>query len=96
MNCCYILFSQKLNRHYIGVCHDDLQLRIVKHNSHEYGEHRFTAKASDWELIIRIECDSFSQARKIESHIKKMKSGVYIKNLTKYQDMILKLKEKYS
>ena len=96
MNCCYILFSEKLKRHYIGACHDDLQTRIVKHNSHEYGDHRYTAKASDWQLVLSIECKTYSQATKIEKHIKSMKSRVYIANLIKYPEMIIKLKEKYS
>lgn len=84
MNSCYIIFSKKLNRFYIGVCHDDLTERIKKHNDHSYGLHRFTAKASDWELFLRIECSSHTQALKIEKHIKNMKSKVYINNLLIY------------
>ena len=96
MNCCYILHSEKINRHYIGACHDDLVVRIEKHNSHEHGEHRYTAKANDWKLFLTIECTSYSQATRIEKHIKKMKSSVYINNLLKYPEMIEKLKLKYS
>lgn len=95
MNCCYILYSETLKRHYIGISHDDLPKRIAKDNSHEYGEHRFTAKASDWQLILNIECQSFSQAVNIEKHIKSMKSRVYIQNLIRYPEMTIKLKEKY-
>jgi putative endonuclease len=69
MNCCYILFSKELNRFYTGVCHDDLELRVKKHNDHDYGTHRFTAKANDWTLVFTIECETFSQAVKIEKHI---------------------------
>jgi putative endonuclease len=94
MNSCYIIFSKKLNRFYIGVCHDDLEVRIQKHNDHSYGKHRFTAKANDWELFLNIECESFSQASKIEKHIKSMKSSTYVKNLLKYPEMIEKLKQK--
>jgi putative endonuclease len=93
MICCYIIFSKKLNRFYIGVCHDDLQLRIEKHNSHEYGLHRYTAKANDWEGYLIIECETFSQATKIEKRIKRMKSSVYVRNLLKYPEMVAKLKE---
>ena len=95
MNCCYILFSEKLKSHYIGASHDDLQTRIVKHNSHEYGDHRYTAKADDWQLVLSIESETYSQAIRIEKHIKNMKSSVYIGNLIKYPEMVLKLKEKY-
>ena len=94
MNSCYIVFSKKLNRFYIGVCHDNLESRIKKHNAHSYGEHRFTAKANDWELFLNIECESFDHAVKIEKHIKSMKSSAYIKNLLKYPEMIEKLKQK--
>jgi putative endonuclease len=96
INCCYILFSEKLNQHYVGACHDNLISRIAKHNSRAYGNHRFTAKSDDWKLIKTIDCDSFSQARSIELHIKRMKSSTYIKNIIAYPEMILKLKEKYS
>ena len=96
MICCYILFSKTMNCNYIGICHDDLVERIRKHNTHEYGEHRFTAKATDWTLILTIECVTISQARKIELHIKKMKSATYITNLCRYPEMVEKLKVRYA
>ena len=95
MPCCYILHSATLNRHYIGICQSDLQERINKHNSHTYGNHRYTAKANDWALLIQIETSTISQARKIEVHIKRMKSSTYIINLTRYPEMIEKLKRQY-
>ena len=94
MNSCYIIFSKKLNRFYIGVCHDDLEERIKKHNEHSYGLNKFTAKADDWELFLKIDCIDFKQAVKIEKHIKSMKSSRYIKNLAQYPEMIEKLKQK--
>ena len=96
MNCCYILFSDTLKKHYIGACHEDLDARILKHNVHEYGNHRFTAKAKDWKLLLKIECTSYNQALKIEKHIKNMKSSIYITNLLKYPELTEKLKIKYS
>ncbi|MCC6372101.1 MAG: GIY-YIG nuclease family protein [Bacteroidia bacterium] len=96
MICCYILYSEKLQCHYIGACQQDLESRIKKHNAHEYGENRFTAKAEDWRLVLAIECETYSQALKIEKHIKRMKSSVYIFNLIKYPEMQLKLKLKYT
>lgn len=95
MNCCYILYSEKLKRFYTGICQEDLNERIKKHNNHTYGNHRFTAKASDWECFLVIECESYSQSVKIERHVKAMKSSVYIRNLAKYPDIILKLKNKF-
>jgi len=95
MNSCYIIYSEKLKKHYIGACHEDLESRIAKHNSHDYGDHRYTAKADDWKLLLSIVCDSYPQAIRIEKHIKNMKSSIYINNLVKYPEMVIKLKEKY-
>ncbi len=92
MNYCYIIFSKKLNRFYIGACHDNLDLRIEKHNNHSYGKNHYTAKASDWELFISIECETYDMARRIEMHIKRMKSSNYIRNLKKYPELIDKIK----
>ncbi|MBA3900956.1 MAG: GIY-YIG nuclease family protein [Bacteroidetes bacterium] len=90
---CYILFSEKLNRFYTGACQTDINERIQKHNDHSYGNHRYTAKASDWDLFLLIDCQSYPQAINIERHIKKMKSSAYIKNLKTFPDIIEKLKK---
>ncbi|MCF8358973.1 MAG: GIY-YIG nuclease family protein, partial [Prolixibacteraceae bacterium] len=39
----YILFSEKLNRFYVGSTHESIEQRLEKHNQHSYGNHRFTA-----------------------------------------------------
>ncbi|MDP2386515.1 MAG: GIY-YIG nuclease family protein [Bacteroidota bacterium] len=95
MIACYIIFSKKLNRFYIGVTQEDLNLRIVKHNEGTYGNHRFTAKATDWESFLYIETTSIKHALAIEKHIKAMKSSLYVRNLAKYPEMIEDLKAKY-
>ena len=95
MSFCYIIYSKKLNRFYTGACQNDLIERIKKHNNHSYGPHRFTALANDWELFFSIECSSFSMARKIEIHIKMMKSSKYIRNLKKYPELVQNLKILY-
>ena len=46
-------------------------------------------------LFFSYENLEYKQARNIESHIKKMKSKVYIENLVKYPEIIERLKEKY-
>ncbi|RAI85645.1 GIY-YIG nuclease family protein, partial [Algoriphagus yeomjeoni] len=60
---------------------DTLESRILKHNQHLHGNHRFTAKASDWELFLQLGAESFAHARRMELTIKKMKSSKYIKEL---------------
>ena len=89
--CCYILFSELLNKFYIGVCQDSLEDRITKHNNHEYGNHRFTAAANDWKLFLQIDTKNYAHAVRIERKIKSMKSRIYIQNLTKYPELIEKL-----
>jgi putative endonuclease len=88
---CYILHSEKLDRFYIGATQDDLDERIKKHNSHFYNGQHFTKQASDWVLFLAITCSSFSQARAIENHIKRMKSKKYIDNLKRYPEIVEKL-----
>lgn len=89
--CCYILFSPSLCKFYTGACQDSLDDRIRKHNNHDYGMHRFTAAASDWELFLRIDAVSYAHALRIERKIKSMKSSVYIRNLAKYPEMVQKI-----
>jgi putative endonuclease len=95
MSYCYILFSAKLQCHYIGFTEVNPEVRLIKHNKHSYGDHHFTSKSDDWELCLCIHCESTTQALKIERHIKRMKSSTYIINLTRYPEMIEKLKRQY-
>ena len=90
-NCCYILFSNKLNKFYIGACQYSLDSRIQKHNNHEYGNQRFTSTSSDWVLFLKIEVSDYAHAIRIERKIKSMKSKKYIENLRKYPEMIQKI-----
>ena len=87
----YILFSEKLNRNYIGAT-SNIEQRLEFHLS---SKDKFTSIAKDWKLIHKIECKSKKQALDIEKHIKKMKSIVYISNLTKYPEMSQKILLKY-
>jgi putative endonuclease len=56
---------------------------------------KFTSKANDWVLFFKIDCETKSQALGIERHIKKMKSKIYIENLSRYPEITTKLLEKY-
>lgn len=89
----YILFSQKLNRFYIGSC-NNLSYRIQLHSNKKFTK-SFTAKAHDWELFYSIDNLGYNQSRQIEIHIKKMKSTQYIQNLKKHLEITQKLIEKY-
>jgi putative endonuclease len=90
----YILHSTNLNRFYIGSCLD-LSERIGQHQNKVFRE-SFTSKADDWVLYLSINDLQYSQARKIETHIKKMHSSVFIKNLKEYPQMQERLIQKYA
>jgi putative endonuclease len=89
----YILFSEKLNKYYIGSC-KHLKERLEYHNNKSFSN-AFTINSDDWILYFSCIDLDYKQARNIESHIKKMKSKVYIENLIKYPEIIERLKEKY-
>ena len=92
MDCVYILHSVKLNRFYIGYT-SNFETRLEFHQN--AADHKFTSNANDWTVFLKINCESKSQALQIEQHIKNMKSKIYVKNLLKYPEMILKLLDKY-
>ena len=90
---CYILFSPSVKKYYIGET-EDIDSRILQHNTGFFKD-SYTKIADDWKLFLSIECLNRIQARKIEAHIKKMKSKKYIENLKKYPEIISKLKFLY-
>ena len=88
---CYIIFSDKLNKFYIGATQEDVTLRIVKHNLGAYGKQQFTSTTDDWELFLFISALDYAHAIRIERKVKSMKSTTYIHNLTKYAKLHQKL-----
>jgi putative endonuclease len=74
----YILHSTKLNRFYIGET-ANLALRIEFYQNSM--PHKFTAKAKDWTLFHKIECENKKQAVAIEKHIKRLKAKLILKIL---------------
>ena len=90
----YILHSKKLGRFYTGSCLD-FQFRFEDHLRKVYPK-SFTSNSDDWQLFLLLENLSYTQARSIERHIKNMKSKVYIQDLVKYPDIVVKLKERYT
>jgi putative endonuclease len=94
MACVYILYSAELDKFYIGSCENFTE----RNNQHlqKQIEGSFTTKASDWVVHVLLSDLTYFQARKIESHIKKMKSRRFIVNLARYPEMARKLIERYS
>jgi putative endonuclease len=89
----YVLYSGNLQKYYIGSCLN-LDERLQEHINKTY-PNCFTAKDTSWRLVFEIPGLTYTQARNIEQHIKKMKSKAYISSLLKYPEMIQKLKERY-
>jgi len=88
---CYILFSNQLQKFYIGATQEDISIRIDKHNLGTYGKHRFTASANDWVLFLFLPAQDYPHAIRIERKIKSMKSTKYIHDLMKYSELQEKL-----
>lgn len=89
----YILFTKSLNKFYVGYT-EDIVTRIDQHNQSFY-DASFTKQANDWEVFHLLECNSKTQAIKVEAHIKRMKSKTYLSNLKSYPEIGKKLLEKY-
>ena len=72
----------------------NVSTRLLEHNDCEYPI-AFTNSGIPWSFFYIIDCNSISQARRIESHIKKMKSRKYIENLVQYPEITQKLLNMY-
>ena len=90
---CYILFSEKLGKFYIGATNEDIADRILKHNQAQYGNHRYTAATDDWQLYLLIDTIDYAQATRLERKIKSMKSSKYFRNLKAYPELLDKIVE---
>jgi len=60
--CCYILFSAKLNKYYVGST-TDIERRLLEHNR---GKEKFTKTGIPWLLVYKETLDSLPEARKRE------------------------------
>ena len=85
----YILYSNRINRFYIGSCLN-LEERLDQHKNRVFPS-SFTKIAYDWELFLSFENLEYNHARAIELRIKKMKSSKYIQNLKLHEELRNKL-----
>jgi putative endonuclease len=74
----YILYSEFLNKYYIGYTGDDVRVRLTKHLANHKG---FTAKAKDWIIVYTETFPTKANAMKRERQIKGWKSSGRIKEL---------------
>ena len=73
----YIIYSNKLNKYYVGAC-IDLQRRLYEHN---IGHSKFTSLGLPWILKYLESFATLPHAKKRELEIKKKKSRIYIEKL---------------
>ncbi len=73
----YILYSEKLNKYYVGAC-IDMERRLYEHN---IGHSKFTSTGIPWIVKYTQTFETLQQAKKRELTIKKMKSRKYIESL---------------
>ncbi|PPK85472.1 putative endonuclease [Neolewinella xylanilytica] len=91
----YILYSERIHRCYIGSTALAPKERLQQHNSVDKST-PFTAKGQPWMLVSSMVCTTRLQALRVERHIKRMKSKVYIQNLVTYFEMREKLIARYA
>jgi len=77
VNYCYILYSAKLNKYYVGST-SDMERRLFDHNR---GKEKFTRTGMPWELVYAEPFEELAMARRRELEIKKKKSRKYIESL---------------
>ena len=91
MACCYIIYSVKINKFYIGASHEAFDARMLSHLNSKYGSQHFTSQVNDWEPFLVIDVNDYSQAIRLERKIKGMKSRTYISNLKKYPELLQRI-----
>ncbi|SFT75946.1 putative endonuclease [Lishizhenia tianjinensis] len=74
----YILYSNTLNKFYIGYTGDNIQTRLKKHNSNHKG---FTGKVNDWFVKYTEDYKTKEEALAREKQIKSWKSRKMILQL---------------
>ena len=70
----YILFSEKLNKYYIGYT-KNIESRLELHN---HGRETYTSKGAPWKLVYFENLDSELSAIRREREIKAKKSRRYV------------------
>jgi putative endonuclease len=79
MHFIYIIYSEKLDRFYIGETIDFLN-RIDEHNN-GFFKKSSTSIANDWKLSKLFTVNNRTEGRKVEGYIKAMKSKIFLKKL---------------
>ena len=92
MHFVYIIYSEKLDRYYIGET-EDFNRRLIEHNT-SFFKNSFTTITKDWVEFLKICCLDRTEARKLENFIKKMKNRSFIQRLKNEENMVLDILKK--
>jgi len=65
MHYLYIIFSESLNKYYVGESHN-VEGRLVKHNKHIY-KGAFSNITDDWRIVLSKKCASRDDALFLEA-----------------------------
>ncbi|QCK13852.1 GIY-YIG nuclease family protein [Mangrovivirga cuniculi] len=76
---CYILYSAKLDKYYVGHTGDKLEERLRRHNTNHKG---FTGKTNDWQIVYQEKYPTKVEAYAREREIKNWKSRKKIEALS--------------
>ena len=79
MHYLYILYSDSVDKFYVGETFD-INIRLSKHQD-QYYKGAFTKIASDWKVVLLMECSNKDAAVYLENFIKKMKSRKFIEKI---------------
>jgi putative endonuclease len=82
----YIIYSERINRYYVGETHN-MDIRLGMHQTKYYPK-SFTSKSNDWQLKILFEVLTREEALFLESFIKRMKSRNFIEKIIKNPEML--------
>ena len=70
----YIIYSEKVNKYYVGQT-ENIEERMISHNS---SISKYTSISDDWNLVYTESFDTINEAIQRENEIKKKKSRKYI------------------
>ncbi|MBI3520702.1 MAG: GIY-YIG nuclease family protein [Bacteroidetes bacterium] len=79
----YILYSQKVDKYYVGQT-EDIEGRLI---SHKTGISKYTSISDDWILVYKESFNTRNEAIRRENEIKKKKSKKYIEWLISESNM---------
>ncbi len=75
----YILYSEKLDRYYVGISHDP-ERRLQYHNSFPRG---WTVRGRPWKLVFKKEFATKANAEYWEQFIKQQKKRTLIEKIVR-------------